>query len=318
MEILQQNFYFYDVKLFKTIAEYCQAINISESKHPHFDIRKFEDNMPTVVNSMEAFRHEFYAIAIKAKGDGTVVAGHHNQFPEGATVFFNSPFQVTSWDIAPNWTGYYLMFTKEFITRSHHFNDLLSHFPFLKIEEAIPFEVDQKEVDDLLRIFEKVWAEYYGDNNDKFDMIEAWVILLLNFVKRSYHNQVEVAESDKIIKKADLKLLARYQALVESSFHQDSNIETFANLHSTSYYADKLNVHPNHLNAIVKSLTSQTASQIIYHHIILKAKELLSQTDHSIKEIAYQLYFDTPNNFSTFFKKHTQETPNSYRKSSIL
>ena len=303
------------MRLFKTIADYCKAINISPPKHPHFDIRTFEDNMPTVVHAMEPFRHEFYAIAIKAEGDGVVISGHHSDFPEGATVFFNSPFQILSWDIAPNWSGYYLMFTKEFIAKSHHFNDLLGHFPFLKIEESIPFEIEQAEVEQLLNVFRSVWEEYYGENQDKFDLIEAWVILLLNYVKRSYSSQIESDEDTKIMRKADLKLVARYQAMIESSFHEGAQLETFANLHSTSYYADKLNVHPNHLNSIVKSLTGQTASQIIYKHLILRAKEMLAQTDESIKEIAYRLYFDSPNNFSTFFKKHTSQTPNSYRKS---
>ncbi len=82
--------------MFKRIVDYCEAINISPPKHPHFDIRKFEDNMPTVIGEMKPFRHEFYAIAIKAEGDGIVVSGHHAQFPQGATVFFNSPFQILS------------------------------------------------------------------------------------------------------------------------------------------------------------------------------------------------------------------------------
>lgn len=274
--------------------------------------------MPTVVNAIEPFRHEFYAIAIKAEGDGVVITGHHNSFPEGATVFFNSPFQVLSWDIAPNWSGYYLMFTKEFIAKSHHFNDLLSHFPFLKMEDSVPFEIPGNEVERLLNVYQNVWEEYHGDRADKFELIEAWVIVLLNYVKRSYGQQIGQDESSKLLNKADLKLVSRYQALVVSSFQPNASLETFVNLHSTSYYADKLNVHPNHLNAVVKGLTGRTASQIVYDHLILRSKELLSQTDSSIKEIAYKLYFDTPNNFSTFFKKHTGNTPNSYRKSTIL
>lgn len=303
------------MKQFKTIAEYCKAINIDPPKHPHFDIRKFEDNMTSVVPNMEPFRHEFYAIAIKADGDGIAISGHHTDFPDGATIFFNSPFQIISWDIAPNWSGYYLMFTKEFIARSHHFNDLLKSFPFLKIDEAIPFEASPDEISDLLKIYENIWLEYYGNQDDKFNMIEAWVIVLLNHVKRSFNHQVDQSVGDKIMKKADLTLLARYQSLVESCLYEVAPIETFSNLHSTRFYADKLNVHPNHLNSVVKSLTGQTASQVIYDRVILRAKELLSQTDDSVKEIAYKLYFESPSNFSTFFKKHTAQTPNSYRKS---
>ena len=103
------------MKLFKTISEYCEGINITTPKHPHFDIRSFEENMNSVREQMPAFRHEFYAIAIKAAGDGKVISGQFTDFPEGSTVFFNTPFQVLSWDIVPNWQGYYLMFSQDFI-----------------------------------------------------------------------------------------------------------------------------------------------------------------------------------------------------------
>ncbi len=70
---------------FKTIADYCKAINISPPKHSFFDIRSFEENMATVVAKMEPFKHEFYAIAIKVEGSGKAISGHHKDFPKGAT-----------------------------------------------------------------------------------------------------------------------------------------------------------------------------------------------------------------------------------------
>ena len=119
------------MKLFKTISEYCKAINIAPSKHPHFDIRRFEDNMETVVHRIDPFRHEFYAIALKVEGEGKAITGHNKQFPEGPTIFFNSPFQITSWDIAPDWKGYYIILTQSFIAQSKHLEDILEHFSFL-------------------------------------------------------------------------------------------------------------------------------------------------------------------------------------------
>ena len=59
----------------KTLEEYCQAINISPPKNRYFDIRTFEENMPTVKAQMPAFRHEFYAIALKKDGSGQAVVG---------------------------------------------------------------------------------------------------------------------------------------------------------------------------------------------------------------------------------------------------
>ncbi|MBN1821586.1 MAG: AraC family transcriptional regulator, partial [Prolixibacteraceae bacterium] len=40
-------------------------------------------------------------------------------------------------------------------------------------------------------------------------------------------------------------------------------------------------------------------------------------TSYSSKEIAYKLGFSEPTHFSRFFKKHTQNSPNTFRKSDL-
>jgi len=273
--------------------------------------------MATVVNEMPPFRHEFYAIAIKSSGSGKARVGHHTDFPEGATIFFNSPFQILSWDIKPDWEGFYIMFSQEFIAKSYFLQDILQHFPFLKIEKDMPFEVAQEDVKAISEIYQAIQTEYQNNNSDKFLLIESYVLLLLNFVKRYFNKSISQKDALEAIRKTDLKLLSRFRTLIESSF-QNKSIETFANLHSTSYYAQKLSIHPNHLNSVVKDITGLTAKQHIQNHLLNLAKSQLIHTEKSVKEIAYSLYFDSPNNFSSFFKKMTSKTPNTYRKEVIL
>ncbi|PXY02004.1 AraC family transcriptional regulator [Marinifilum breve] len=299
---------------FKTITEYCKAIGISAPKHPHFDIRSFEENMGKVVSQMPPFRHEFYSIAIKADGSGKAITGHHTDFPEGVTIFFNSPFQILSWDIVPDWSGYYIMISQDFLASSHHFDRLLEDFPFLKIDESIPFEISKNDLPEILRIFGRIQEEYLSDHEDKFAFIQSYIILLLNQIKRLFNKQVDAKTANEQMRSADLKLLSRFQKLVKLSFYPDAKIETFANLHSPTYYAQVLSVHPNHLNAVVKSITGKTALNHIHNHILKLAKAELVQTTASVKEIAYSLYFESPNNFSAFFKKNVGQTPLSYRK----
>ena len=301
---------------FKTITEYCKAIGISKPKHPHFDIRSFEENMGQVKSQMPPFRHEFYSIAIKADGGGKAISGYHTDFPDGVTIFFNSPFQIISWDIVPDWSGYYIMISQDFLASSHHFDKLLDDYPFLKIDESIPFEISKEDLPEILRIYERIQQEYVSDNDDKFAFIQSYIILLLNQVKRLFSKQVDAKTAKDQIRSADLKLLSRFQKLVKISFYPNAKIETFANLHSPSYYAHILNVHPNHLNAVVKSITGKTTSNHIHHHILKLAKAELVQTNLSVKEIAYSLHFESPNNFSSFFKKNTGLTPLSYRRKS--
>ena len=267
---------------------------------------------------MASFRHEFYAIAIKADGDGKAITGEFSEFPEGTTIFFNTPFQVISWDIVPNWKGYYLMFSQDFIAQSRTLADILRLFPFLKIDQSIPFTIPREELPVITSIYEQIWREYKGQASDKFLLIEAYVFLLLSQVKRFFEQQVDANEAEKSMKAADLKLLSRYQSLIETSFYPDAKLETFSNLHSTSYFAQKLSVHPNHLNAVVNRITGLTALNHIYQHLLALSKSYLTQTDWSVKQIAYSLHFDSPNNFSSFFKKNTEMTPGSFRQQSNL
>lgn len=302
------------MKHFKTIAEYCQGINISAPKHPHFDIRSFEENMHSVHSQMPPFRHEFYAIAIQTEGDGEARTGAFIDFPEGTTIFFNTPFQLLSWDIFPNWRGYYLMFSQDFIAQSNVLTNIIKLFPFLKMDKSIPFSIPKDSLEKILLIYKDIWNEYNGTARDKFQIIEAQVFLLLSHVKRLFEQQVDPTLAAASMKAADLKLLSKYQTLIQTSFYPETKLETFCNLHSTRYYAQKLNIHPNHLNAVVKSVAGVTALSLIHNHLLSLAKSYLAQTDWAVKEIAYALHFDSPNNFSAFFKRKTQQTPLTYRE----
>lgn len=306
------------IKHFKTISEYCQGIGIPSPKHPHFDIRSFEENMKSVHEKMAPFRHEFYAIAIKADGHGKAITGEFNNFPDGTTIFFNTPFQLISWNIIPDWKGYYIIFSQDFIAQSSVLQDMLRLFPYLKMDKSIPFTIPKKQLTKVLGIYENIWNEYNGDATDKFQIIEAQVFLLLSHVRRFFEQQVDTEMAEHSLKAADLKLMSRYQTLIQTSFYPEAKLETFSNLHSTSYYAQKLSVHPNHLNAVVKSVSGNTALNHIHEHLLSLAKTYLVQTDWSVKEIAYSLHFESPNNFSSFFKRKSGLTPLNYREQSHL
>ena len=306
------------MKYYTSISDYCQAINIQPSKHPNFDIRSFAENMATVAHQMPPFRHAFYAIALKVEGEGKAISGHHTNFPDGATIFFNSPFQILSWDIAPDWEGYYLMFSQDFIAKSFHFSNLLDAFPFLKIDAAIPFEVGKEEVSTLINIYQKIYEAYHSSHLDKFNFIETYSLLLLNHVNRYFQQQVSQRDAQQAVRNADIKLLSRYKSLIETQFRMNAEVNNPKRLHSPSFYAKVLNLHPNHLNAVTKSITGHTALQLIHQHILQLAKSQLVQTNSSVKEIAYDLHFASPNNFNSFFKKHTKLTPLQYRKSANI
>lgn len=163
--------------------------------------------------------------------------------------------------------------------------------------------------------FEKIFEEYHSGNKDKFQFIQAYSQLLLNVAKRFFEKlnvQGSITENNRT---ADILLVSRFQTLVETL---SSKEELHEEVRQPSFYAKKLNIHPNHLNAVVKRITGKTASQIIQHFHISFAKSLLNQTSLSIKEIAFRLHFSKPTHFNSFFKKLTGFTPQQYRENNIL
>lgn len=85
-------------------------------------------------------------------------------------------------------------------------------------------------------------------------------------------------------------------------------------LKSASGYADRMAVHVNHLNAMVKEVTGKSTTAHINERLVMEAKLLLAHTAWSVGEIAYSLGFEYPTYFNNFFKKHTALTPLAFRR----
>ena len=86
-------------------------------------------------------------------------------------------------------------------------------------------------------------------------------------------------------------------------------------LPTVQYISDQLNLSPIYLSDLLKNLTGLTAQQHIHEKLIEKAKELLSTSNLSVSEIAYQLGFEFPQSFNKLFKKKTNLTPLEFKQS---
>jgi AraC-like DNA-binding protein len=80
------------------------------------------------------------------------------------------------------------------------------------------------------------------------------------------------------------------------------------------YYANELNITKGHLADVVKEKSGKTTMDWINEHTILLAKAMLASSNEMIESIGEKLYISDASQFVKFFKKHTGETPNEYRK----
>ncbi|WP_339924778.1 helix-turn-helix domain-containing protein [uncultured Cyclobacterium sp.] len=91
----------------------------------------------------------------------------------------------------------------------------------------------------------------------------------------------------------------------------DKKISEF---HEVSSYAELLCISDKYLNECVKEVLGTNAKSLIDEKLIMTARHELKFIDKTIKEIAFQLGFSSPDYFSYFLKKHTKSTPSQVRK----
>jgi AraC-like DNA-binding protein len=63
----------------------------------------------------------------------------------------------------------------------------------------------------------------------------------------------------------------------------------------------------------LKKETGKNAQEHIHYYLIEEAKNILTNSDNTVSEIAYSLGFEYPNYFSKLFKSKTGMTPIEYR-----
>ncbi|MDW5290105.1 helix-turn-helix domain-containing protein [Formosa sp. PL04] len=105
-------------------------------------------------------------------------------------------------------------------------------------------------------------------------------------------------------KSSKVDLLREFNFLVEQHFKTE---------HSVSFYAEKLFKSPKTLSNNFAKL-NRSPLQIIHQRIVLEAQRLLSYTDKTAKEIAYDIGFEDASHLSRLFKKHTTLSPSDYKK----
>lgn len=79
-------------------------------------------------------------------------------------------------------------------------------------------------------------------------------------------------------------------------------------------FADKLNLTKEYISQYFKNKTGTNLVNYLNEFRIQKAKKLLAETRLSINEIAQNVGYNTPNNFSRIFKQYVGKSPREYRQ----
>jgi len=299
------------MKTINSISEFHRLVSLPEPLHPLVSVVRVQDMRFTDSTFLEQFSLNFYCVSLKRGIVGKVKYGQRYYDYDKGLMTFVAPKQIQSLD-APDDTisqdsgvGLALLIHPDFLY-AHVLATAIKEYGFFSYSVNEALHLSEKEEKNIADIFNKIDEEYQHIDKHTQDVILSQIDLLLTYSNRFYERQF-------ITRKAvNHDLLSKMEQLLNESFEQEATLKN--GLPTVDFIAGKLNLSPNYLSDMLRSLTGQSAQQHIHDKLIEKAKEYLSGTNLSVAEIAYQLGFEYPQSFNKLFKKKTNSSPLAFRQ----
>ncbi|KEO75483.1 helix-turn-helix domain-containing protein [Anditalea andensis] len=292
---------------FKTISDFNLRVGLSKPKHPLVSIQRFED-LP-VVKSVHRTKliSEFYQITLKTACPCKMQYGQTPfDFDEGVISCF-APRQVTVIDKDFEFakSGWLVIIHPDFL-RTYPLGVKIKDYGFFDYEINEALILSDEEQKSIETIFEQIEKEYLLPIDDfSQDVMISAIDLLLTHFNRYYKRQFNTRKTQHS------DLLYKVEKILNSYF-LSTDVQK---LPGPAHLAEQLNLSSKYLSDCLKQLTGQTTQQIIHEKLIEKAKDILSTTEYSVSEIAYQLGFEYPQSFSKLFKSKMNVSPLEFRRS---
>jgi AraC-like DNA-binding protein len=282
------------------------VIDFDSSFKHKFDIQvhRFEDVLRDTNRAIPPNRWSYHRIGLIRKGTGQFITGIYKFEAKKNTLVVIPGRVITS---SRNWSldmeGYVVLFNMDYLLQNNFPRQFLENKKILTSSIQPYVQISDQQSEEIASIFETILKERKGNNANKSEFITLKIIELLINCERIFDEQYHFE-----LNQPSIDIIAKFCELVENNFIEQRTV---------AFYADRLNVHPNYLNALVKKNIGITAKESIQNRLLIEVKYMLHSTQLSIKEIAIQLGFNDPNYFSSFFTRLEKTSPKNYRLSFV-
>lgn len=270
----------------------------------HFNVFRLEPQL-IFPNKPTAYRkYDYFKVSVVIGNSAIQYADKRIEIEKQALVFYH-PLISYQWDeTRPISSGYFFVFTPDFFRQYSSF-DQYSVFQ----SGGYPiFELSDEQLQRVVCIFENMLDVLDSEYVYKYDALRSLVFELVHAVL-SLQPSTQLKQQSS---NASQRLTTLFSELLERQFPIDNPRQTIQ-LRSASDFANRLNVHVNHLNRSVRQVTQKTSTQLIAERLIQEAGVLLKQSAWTVSEIAHVLGFREVTYFNSFFKKHLHMSPGEFR-----
>jgi AraC family transcriptional activator of pobA len=249
-------------------------------------------------------RHNYYTVIWVIKGRGKIRSNFSEyDFEANSLLTFAiyNPFMITT---DGELEGIALNFHPDFFCIHKHDKEVACNgVLFNNIYEPPLVRVDEPSEGIFKMVLEQIKAEMQNPALAQYELLMSYLKIFLITAVRLKTEQQPYNETILIDRKEPF-ILQNLKDAIEIHFK---------NKHSSSDYADMLNISAKALAKMAKAHFNRTISDMIAERIIIEAKRELYLTNKPVKEIAYELGYNDEYYFSRFFKTNADVSPQLYR-----
>ena len=291
------------------ITDLYKTLELPVDEDIDFTILSIPDIHPRIPFKSPVLRADYFSFILTKAGSGVYYLDE-NRFPFHArTIYFTNPGHIKSYELIESEEAYIVTLTERFL-RDHVHPEIYAQFPFLLAEKEPPQHLSPDDFEDFYTLYRQILLEFNKDSRYKSDILgNLFMVLLLKLKEKCWSDYDPIEEGSR-----DSQIVRSFKRLIESEFKKILGNDPGEVKLQAQYFAEKMNLHPNYLNSVIKNKTGRTVNDWISKRTLSVAKSLLLNTAYSSKEIAYRLGFSEPTHFSRFFKNLTRQSPAAFRK----
>ncbi|WP_068941955.1 AraC family transcriptional regulator [Chryseobacterium timonianum] len=248
-------------------------------------------------------RINFFIFIVVTKGKGKHYVDFKEYLLEEGSILFIAPGQIHQYEKEPQYEGQMLIFNQQFFSRQ------IEEFKLYQPSELnvsqdmllIPDKVTFNQILTILAILNSEITSPFNFLKEK--AIQKLIGIFLLYTQRKNKDE----DNGNVYNNSSTPNLSQYlifKQLLEKHFKQERSV---------AFYAANMAMTSKTLNRIIKYNIQKTAKEAIDERVIIEIKRLLLFEKMSIKQIAYELNFIEPSNLIKYFKKHTGQTPSSFK-----
>ena len=244
-------------------------------------------------------RLSYHRMLLIEHGAGSIKIDE-NEFPiAGKQLFIMAKGQVCYYKTSVPVTGYVLHFGDCFWEKTPSSASNCKAVLFNNAAANQCFSLSETVLQEFDMHFKMIESEFKSENYiNQLDVLAAYLKIIM--IKTA---NLDLA-TEKRFDSQDYILYRKFLELLSLNFKIQREV---------SGYAEMLGITARRLSDLCNRCSGKNAKEIINGQLVAEAKRSLQFSSNSIKEIAYQLSFATPEQFSHFFKKITDFSPLDYR-----